>query len=243
MNQLERRKDAQLAREIEISLPRDLAPDDRSILLRNFVQTEFVDRGMVADIAIHNCRARDGGEQPHAHVLLSLRSLDSSGFGNKNRDWNKADTLIGWRQAWACHVNRSLDRHNLVLPAADRVPHVDHRSHEVRGLTLEPEPKLGPHVAAIERSAHRRAGAGYQPKTERMALWLKVQTENRQRVRLSQELAQIERAWQHLRQLIERLFAILTGSLIKQERLFGRSTSHPTVARHKSRSRDLGMER
>src|SRR5205814_5159619 len=45
-------------------------------------------RGMVADVAFHNKVAADGLEQPHAHVLLTLRPLTEEGWGPKSRhDW------------------------------------------------------------------------------------------------------------------------------------------------------------
>ena len=50
---VEKRRDAQLAREIEVALPRELDRGERLELLRGFVQREFVDRGMIADVAVH----------------------------------------------------------------------------------------------------------------------------------------------------------------------------------------------
>ena len=47
------RKDAQLAREIEFSIPREMSQAQGVELARDFVQTEFVDRGMVADLNVH----------------------------------------------------------------------------------------------------------------------------------------------------------------------------------------------
>ena len=92
---VERRKDAQLAREIEVALPRELDHTAHLELLREFVRREFVARGMIADIAIHERSARDGQRQPHAHIMLTMRDLTSEGFGSKNRGWNASDVLIG----------------------------------------------------------------------------------------------------------------------------------------------------
>ena len=60
------RKDAQLASEIQLALPRELDREAQIALVRGFVAEQFVARGMVADFAIHDVRARDGGRQPHA---------------------------------------------------------------------------------------------------------------------------------------------------------------------------------
>src|SRR5690606_37013656 len=47
------RKDAQLAREVEFALPRELEQADAVQVARDFVRTEFVDRGMCADLNVH----------------------------------------------------------------------------------------------------------------------------------------------------------------------------------------------
>lgn len=54
----EKRKDAQLAREVEFSIPREMSRKDGIELARSFVQKEFVDRGMVADLNVHWDTAR-----------------------------------------------------------------------------------------------------------------------------------------------------------------------------------------
>ena len=59
VEQTEKRKDAQLAREINIALPRELTPEQNGTLLKTFVQKEWVDKGMVADVAFH--RGHKGG--------------------------------------------------------------------------------------------------------------------------------------------------------------------------------------
>jgi len=66
----------QLAREIEIALPRELSQAEAIRLAQDFVREQFVARGMVADLAVHWGTAADGGAQPHAHVLLTLRRVD-----------------------------------------------------------------------------------------------------------------------------------------------------------------------
>lgn len=64
-----------------------------------YAQTQFVDRGMVADIAQH-APGREGDERnQHAHILLTTREVDADGFTTKNRYWNKVDVLEGWREA------------------------------------------------------------------------------------------------------------------------------------------------
>ncbi len=80
----EKRRDAQLARDIEISLPRELGQAEAIRLARDFVQEQFVSRGMVADLNVHWTTASDGALQPHAHVLLTMRRLEpASGLRKK----------------------------------------------------------------------------------------------------------------------------------------------------------------
>ena len=62
-------------REFELALPRELTPDDRAALVRDWVRQELGDRHAY-QWAIHNPRAVDGGEQPHAHLMFSERQRD-----------------------------------------------------------------------------------------------------------------------------------------------------------------------
>lgn len=130
----EKRKDSQLAREIELALPRELSRAEQIELVRGFVQEKAVNHGMVADIAIHEPKAGDGETQPHAHILLTMRRIEGLVFGKKATEWNPdfvkkagqarvADTspLVDLRGAWAEHVNQALER-------ASVAARVDHRS-------------------------------------------------------------------------------------------------------------------
>ncbi|WP_240610417.1 Ti-type conjugative transfer relaxase TraA [Sphingomonas pokkalii] len=133
----ELRKDAQLAREIEFAIPREMRAADGIELARSFVRREFVDRGMVADLNIHWDIGADGLAKPHAHVMLGLRSVGEDGFGAKMRDWNRTELLTHWREAWAEHVNQR-------LAELDIDARVDHRSLEAQSIDLEPQHKIGP---------------------------------------------------------------------------------------------------
>ena len=89
----EKRKDAQLAREVEFSIPREMNEKQGVALARDFVKEQFVKRGMVADLNVHWDKAKDGSPKPHAHVMLSMRDVGPDGFGQKNRDWNGTELL------------------------------------------------------------------------------------------------------------------------------------------------------
>ncbi|EAG8996325.1 molybdopterin-guanine dinucleotide biosynthesis protein MobA, partial [Listeria monocytogenes] len=115
----ETRKNSQVAREVRVALPDELTHAQRVALVRDYAQTQFVDRGMVADIALH-APGRAGDERNHhAHILLTTREVDADGFTTKNRDWNKVEVLEGWREAWARDSNAALERAGV----EDRVDH------------------------------------------------------------------------------------------------------------------------
>ena len=133
----EKRKDAQLAREVEFAIPRELEQSQGISLVRDFVEKQFVERGMVADLNVHWDMGKDGQPKPHAHVMLSMRELGDQGFGQKVRDWNSTALLKDWREAWETHVNAR-------LAALDIDARIDHRTLEAQGIDLEPQHKIGP---------------------------------------------------------------------------------------------------
>lgn len=133
----EKRIDAQLAREIEFAIPRELTQSQGIALARDFVSREFVDRGMIADLNVHWDIGADGLAKPHAHVMLTMREVGEDGFGKKNRDWNRTDLLEKWRKRWSEHVNERLAQ-------LDIDARIDHRSLEAQGIDLEPQHKIGP---------------------------------------------------------------------------------------------------
>ncbi len=63
---------------------------------------------MIADLNVHWDIGEDGMPKPHAHVMLTMRSVDENGFGQKVRDWNRTEMVERWRERWAEHVNERL---------------------------------------------------------------------------------------------------------------------------------------
>ena len=139
----EKRKDAQLCREVEFAIPREMTQAQGVELARDFVQAEFVDRGMIADLNVHWDMDADGQPKPHAHVMLTMRSVDENGFGPKARDWNRTELVEQWRERWADHVNER-------LAELDIDARIDHRSLEAQGIDLEPQTKIGAPAQRIE---------------------------------------------------------------------------------------------
>ena len=182
VERIERRRDAVLARDIELALPKELNRAAAIRLARDFARDQFVARGMVADLNVHWGQAADGTPQPHAHIMLSMRRIvaagqgrpgEDGGFGLKQRDWNDRALLRSWRAAWADLVNAR-------LAEAGIDARVDHRSNAARGLDLEPQHKIGPAGA-------RRGGRGKQ--AERAAEHRAIARRNGERLLAQPELA------------------------------------------------------
>ncbi|MFO1098698.1 MAG: Ti-type conjugative transfer relaxase TraA [Xanthobacteraceae bacterium] len=137
------RKDAQLAREVEFSLPREMTQAQGIELARDFVQSEFVDQGMIADLNVHWDIGMDGMPKPHAHVMLTMRAVDEHGFGQKVRDWNRTEMVERWRERWAQLANER-------LAELDIDARIDHRSLVAQGIALEPQSQIGAPAQRIE---------------------------------------------------------------------------------------------
>jgi len=137
----EKRRDAQLAREVEIAVPKELSFDRQVELVRAFVEQNFVSQGMIADVAIHRSETN-----PHAHILLTMREVTEKGtFGKKVRAWNKRENVLAWREEWAALQNKYL-----AMAGCDI--RVDHRSFDAMGVSLAPQNKLG-----VGRHSRRKA--------------------------------------------------------------------------------------
>ncbi|PSF30993.1 hypothetical protein C7H19_23495 [Aphanothece hegewaldii CCALA 016] len=137
----ENRKDSQLAREFNIALPVELNNEQMKDLAKSYVQEQFVNRGMIADVAFHDLDS----DNPHFHVLLTMREITEQGFSRKkNRDWNSNELLVEQREAWATHVNAALENLGLVEEK------IDHRTLVAQGITERiAQVHLGPELHRI----------------------------------------------------------------------------------------------
>ncbi len=160
----EKRRDAQLARDIEIALPRELTRAEAIALARDFVCEQFVSRGMVADLNVHWGVGADGEVQPHAHVMLTMREIvpgpgghpEEAQFGKKVVAWNDRALLKDWRECWAEMANKRL--HELGHDAR-----IDHRSYAEQGIDLEPQHKIGPAGARREEQQNPEPQNSQEP--------------------------------------------------------------------------------
>lgn len=117
VERVERQKDGQTARYFDVAIPCELNNENRIKLVVEYCQKNFVDKGMIADIAFHDLN----GGNPHAHVMLTLKPIAADGFGKKERSWNNKKNAILWRESWSVIANR-------YLTAAGSYERIDHRS-------------------------------------------------------------------------------------------------------------------
>jgi hypothetical protein len=132
----EKRKDAQLAREIEIALPHELTAQQREWLVKDFAREAFVRKGYVVDIAIHAPEHDSDKRNHHAHLMVTRRTIGPDGFA-ATKDWQfDKKQLDGWREQWEHLANRHLERHG-------HDARIDRRSLKEQGIDREPTIHLG----------------------------------------------------------------------------------------------------
>ena len=152
----EKRKDARVAREIEVALPHELTAAQRLALTREFSQGLADRYGIAVDFAIHSPHGATDVRNHHAHIMLTTRKVEVSGLGDKTELEleNKKlialglptshDQLRDIRMDWEQRTNR-----HLALAGHDI--RIDHRSHRDCGLEIEPTQHIGVHASQMER--------------------------------------------------------------------------------------------
>ncbi len=191
----EKRKDARIAREYELSLPCEMTGPQRLALTRAFAQ-ELADRYQCAvDVAIHRPHWHGDKRNHHAHLLTTTRQIAASGLGAKTTvEWSNTDRrkrglqsasaeMKEIRARWEELANEHL--HSLGIDA-----HIDHRSLKDQGIEREPTVHLGPAVHAMEqRGIETEVG-------------FRLQDQARERLERAQELGRLEREAQQLTQSV-----------------------------------------
>ncbi|MBO6241566.1 MAG: MobA/MobL family protein [Butyrivibrio sp.] len=82
VQQVEKRTDAQFAREVEVALPYELTREEQLECVRGFIKENFTSKGMIADWALHD----KGDGNPHAHIMLTVREInEEEGWQLKQR--------------------------------------------------------------------------------------------------------------------------------------------------------------
>lgn len=173
----EKKKNAQLCRTLKAALPNDWSYELAEETVRDYVQRNFVSKGMCADWAIHDSVNQNGIHNLHFHLMLTLRPVEENGKwgakqrkeyildkdGNKIRnksgrgfksravdvnDWNEKGNSRKWRKDLTDTINVVNDR--IGLPE-----YWEHRSFKELGLEQEPTRHLGPIASALERKGIR----------------------------------------------------------------------------------------
>ncbi|TYR70792.1 MobQ family relaxase, partial [Serratia marcescens] len=134
VEKVERQNNGQTARYFDVSIPTELNNDEKKKLVLEYCQKNFVDKGMIADIAFHDLDS----DNPHAHVMLTLKTIGPEGFGKKERSWNDRKMSVLWRESWASMANS-------YLAAAGSPERIDHRS-----LQAQHEEALEKAAAALD---------------------------------------------------------------------------------------------
>ena len=174
VEEVERRKDSQLAREIQLAIPVELNRNQQIELVKEYAADLFVKEGMIADVAFHELDSHN----PHAHIMLTMREIDQEGFKkNKNRDWNKRQLLEKQREAWSSYANVALEK-------AGVNERIDHRTLEEQGINRIPQIHLGSAVAAMTK----RGVA-----TDKYDRWLEIAEKNKQIERKERSLITVEK--------------------------------------------------
>lgn len=169
----EKRKDSQVYREVEISLPNELTDEQNITWLREFVRDVYVKRGMVAALHFHaKTNEQSGIYQPHCHIVLTTRHLLDQGFGLKNREWNQHSLLEEAREQYAAYQNAVLKEYGFEI-------RVDHRSYADREIDVEPQPKLGRPTIEVDQRTRN---------TDKKALFDSVRLKNQFKILKSPEL-------------------------------------------------------
>ena len=152
VEKVERRKDANLAREFEIAFPHELNKEQRERMLNDLCQELVKRHGVIVDAAIHAPHTQSGSDERnyHAHIMFTGRQIDleTGDFAKKrNRDFNKensSQTVNQWRETFA-------DITNLNLARAGYLTEVDHRSHADQGNGLQATVHEGSKVTQLRR--------------------------------------------------------------------------------------------
>ena len=153
----EKRKDARLAKEIELALPNELGARERIALAQAYA-SKLTAMGLVVDLTVHD--GEDGN--PHAHMLVTTRKVSEAGFGKKDRHLDSRKFVAWARRSWQ-------DLANAALGAAGSRVRIDHRTLQAQGVQRAPQTHQGPRTAerrAKRARARERAADAPNPSSE-----------------------------------------------------------------------------
>jgi Ti-type conjugative transfer relaxase TraA len=141
----ERRGDAQVYREYEFALPRELTDEQGIKLANEFIQDQLCGQGMTVLANFHLDVDEETGERkPHCHALMLTRRLTEFELSFKKEvDWNRRSLGSELREQFVAYTNFHLKMHGFE-------ERLDHRSYAERGIEIEPQPKRGTNIKDME---------------------------------------------------------------------------------------------
>ncbi len=137
---------SELYRAGDIGLPWDLS-DEQCIGVMNEVGELMRQKGMVVQWAIHDV-VEDGVRNRHGHIMFSMRSCSSEGFGKKNREWNKYNGGLNIPEYLRPKVAEILNRELEIASSDERI---EHKSFVERDVDRIPQRHIGTAATAMER--------------------------------------------------------------------------------------------
>ena len=147
-----RARDAQTARRLEVALLHELNPEQNRRLLQDFLRDNFTRKGFVCDVSLHGPHKDGDQRNTHAHILVTLRTVNAEGFSPKKPHPSKAEQhqqLEHWRENWARQCSRHLERAGFKLEAARMI--YAHKTLEEQQKIAEARNDLE-HAEALKRA-------------------------------------------------------------------------------------------
>jgi len=143
----EKSYNARVAREIQVTLPAELALPQRIALARSFAREMSERYRIVVDLAVHAPRAGGDPRHFHAHLLMSTREVNPFGLGAKaGLDMHASERrrrgLCDHRQEFVAVRERWATLANQALREAHSDARIDHRSLAAQGIDREPLPHI-----------------------------------------------------------------------------------------------------
>lgn len=147
-----RAKDAQTARRLEVALLHELSLEQNRRLLQDFLRDNFTRKGFACDVSLHGPHKDGDQRNTHAHILVTMRTLDGQGFNAQKPHPSKAEQrqqLEHWRENWARQCSRHLERAGFKLEAARMI--YAHKTLEEQQKIAEARNDLE-HAEALKRA-------------------------------------------------------------------------------------------
>ena len=146
------------AQDIELALMEELTLEQNRRLLQDYIREQFTRHGYAVDANIHGPHADGDQRNIHAHLLITMRTLDAQGFSADKRQMDRKELsqwVDHWRAAWAKTASRHLERAGHPQ-AAERMAYGHLTLAQQRKIALEKGDHE--HAAALAREASQHVG-------------------------------------------------------------------------------------